>query len=80
MPIWKFRSAEEADLALPASPDADTGIRTAIALSALDAARRLGIRTSQRGVFKYASVAAAEADREAFALARLREHAERAKP
>ena len=76
MPIWKFRSAEEAARALPASPDADTGVRTALALSALDGARRLGIRTSQRGVFKYSSVAEAEADREAFALARLREHAD----
>ena len=73
MPVSKFTDLEDAARALPASPSAETGLRTALTLSRLDEATRRGIRISQRGVWKYASVAEAEAARERFALRCLRE-------
>jgi hypothetical protein len=73
MPVSKFNDLEAAARALPPSPSAEIGLRTALTLARLDEATRRGIRISQRGVFKYATVAEAEIARERFALARLRE-------
>jgi hypothetical protein len=72
MPVWKFRSLEEADANLPASPAGEVALRTALALSSLDEATRRGVRISQCGLHKYRTVAEGEADRERYALARLR--------
>jgi hypothetical protein len=73
MPVSKFYELEAAARALPASPHGEVGLRTALTLSRLDEATRRGIRISQRGVWKYATVAEAEAARERFALLCLRE-------
>ncbi len=71
MPVYRYRTLEEAATALPCSPDADTAVRTALTLSRLDEATRRGIRISQRGVFKYRTIEEAEADRYRYALAQL---------
>jgi hypothetical protein len=73
MPVWRFRSPVDAARALAPSPDATTGIRTALALARFDQASARGVRISQRGVHRYHTVAEAELDRERYALARLRE-------
>ena len=72
MPVWKFRTFEEADAATSASPPGEVALRTALVLSSLDEAARRGVRISQRGVHKYRTVAEGEADRERYALAQLR--------
>lgn len=72
MPIWKFVRAEEADDVLRQSVAGEGALRTALVLATLDEAARLGVRISQRGVHKYRTVAEGEADREHYALARLR--------
>ena len=72
MPVWKYRSLEEAAAGMPVTPPGETALRTALTLSALDAAGRCGIRISLRGVHKYRTVAEGEAERERHALAQLR--------
>lgn len=72
MPVWRFRSYDEAADALPATPPGEAALRTVLALAQLDEATRREVRISQRGVYKYASVAQGEADRERYALRRLR--------
>jgi hypothetical protein len=57
---------------LPASPDPETGLRTAIALSRMVEATRPGIRISERGVHRYREIWEGEADRERYALEQLR--------
>jgi hypothetical protein len=74
MPIWKFRSFEEAEAhldRLPTTPESSLG--SALALLALAEGVRRGIRTTQRGLTRYHTVAEAETDRVRFALERLRE-------
>lgn len=46
---------------LPASPDPETDIRPAIAISRMDEATRRGIRISQRGVHRYREIWEGEA-------------------
>jgi len=48
MPVARYKTLEEDEADLPPSPDPETGIRTAIALSRMDEATRRGIRISQR--------------------------------
>jgi hypothetical protein len=72
MPVKRYKNLEEAEADLPASPDPETGIRTAIALSRMDEATRRGIRISQRGVHRYREIWEGEADRERYALEQLR--------
>ena len=72
MPVTKFHDLDEAARTLPASPDADTAIRTALALATFDEATRRGVRISQLGVHRYLTIAEAEADRERYALEQLR--------
>lgn len=73
MPVTWYRTHEEAERDLPASADAETGIRTAIALGRLDEATRRGIRISPRGVQRFLTQSEGELERERFAIARLRE-------
>ena len=73
MPVWRFRDLADAARALAPSPDATTGIRTALALARLDQASARGVRISQRGVHRYRTIEEGELDRERYALARLRE-------
>jgi hypothetical protein len=73
MPVTWYRSLEDAARDLPPSADGETGIRTALALARLDEATRRGIRISPRGVQRFRTIAEAEADRERYALERLRE-------
>jgi hypothetical protein len=78
MPLWKFRSFEEAEShldGLPFTPESSLG--SALALLALAEGARLGIRTTQRGLTRYRTVAEAEAERERFALEALRSAARR---
>jgi hypothetical protein len=72
MPVTWYRTPEEAERALPASPDAETGIRTALALARLDEATRRGVRISPFGVQRFVDIAAGERERERHALACLR--------
>lgn len=72
MPVTRYETLEEAEQDLPASPDPETGLRTAIALSRMDEATRRGIRISQRGVHRYREIWEGEADRERYALEQLR--------
>ena len=74
MPLWKFRTLEEAEAhldRLPTSPESSLG--TALALLGLAEGARLGIRTAQRGLLRYRTVAEAEVERERFALDQLRD-------
>lgn len=73
MPLWKFRSFEEAEAhldRLPTTPESSLG--SALALLAFTEGARLGIRTTQRGLTRYRTVAEGEAERERFALEALR--------
>jgi hypothetical protein len=73
MPLWKFRSLAEAEAhlnVLPSTPESSLG--SALALLAFAEGVRLGIRTTQRGLTCYRTVAEGEADRERFALEALR--------
>lgn len=73
MPLWKFHSPNEAERhldRLPRSPESSLG--SALALLQLAEGTRRGIRTAQRGVLCYRTIAEAEAERERFALDRLR--------
>jgi hypothetical protein len=75
MPLWKFRSHEEAEAhldRLPWTPESSLG--TALALLELAEGVRRGVRTTQRGITRYRTVAEAETDRERFALEALRRH------
>jgi len=72
MPVKRYQTLAEAEADLPASPDPETGIRTAIALSRMDEATRRGIRISQRGVHPYREIWEGEADRERYAREQLR--------
>jgi len=72
MPVWRFRSFPEAERALPPSPTGEIGLRTALALSRLDAASRGGLRVALRGVHRYRTIAEAEAHRERHAMAQLK--------
>lgn len=72
MPVTRYKTFEEAEHDLPTSPDPETGLRTAIALSRMDEATRRGIRISQRGVHRYRDFREGEADRERYALEQLR--------
>jgi hypothetical protein len=80
MPITKYFSLAEAEADLPVSPTAEAGILTALALNRLDLPSRLGIRVSQTGIHRYATVGEGEADRERFTRARLREALEGSNP
>lgn len=73
MPIARFRTLGEAARKLPPSPDPLTSLRTSLFLAGLTGATGRRIRVSVTGVHRYATVAEAEAERERFALARLRE-------
>ena len=73
MPVTWYRSHAEAERDLPPSPDAETSLRTAIALGRLDEATRRGIRVSPVGVQRFRDFAEGERVREREALARLRE-------
>lgn len=73
MPIERFRTFAEAERRLPPSPDAETGIRTALALARLDEATRRGIRISPFGVQRFPDIATAERERERYAIEQLRE-------
>lgn len=73
MPVTWYRTHEEAERDLAPSLDAETGLRTAIALGRLDEATRRGIRISPRGVQRFVTVGEGELERERFAIARLRE-------
>jgi len=73
MPLWKFRTLEEAEAhldRLPWTPESSLG--SSLALLALAEGIRRGVRTTQRGLTRYRTVAEAEADRERFALEALR--------
>jgi hypothetical protein len=73
MPLWKFRSLAEAERhldSLPTTPE--TSLGSALTLLALAEGVRRQVRTTQRGLVLYRSLAEAEADRERFATARLR--------
>lgn len=73
MPLWKFRTFEEAEAHLdqrPTSPDASLG--TALFLLSISEAARRGIRTAQRGVVCYRDLEEGEADRRRFALEQMR--------
>ena len=73
MPLWKFRSFEEAEAhldRLPTTPESSLG--TALALLTLAEGARRGIRTTQRGLVRYRTIAEAEEHRERFALEQLR--------
>jgi hypothetical protein len=73
MPLWKFRSLEEAErhlASLRTTPDAS--LRTALFLGRISEAGRRGIRISQRGIHRYRTIAEAETDRERYALEQLR--------
>lgn len=73
MPIWKFKTLEDAAHHLnhrPNTPEASVG--TALFLLSLSEASRRGIRTVPRGIHRYRTVEEAEAARERFALDRLR--------
>lgn len=72
MPVTRYKTLSEAEADLPSSPDAETGIRTALALARLDEATRRGIRISQRGIHRYREFWEGEADRERYALEQLR--------
>ncbi|HET9765945.1 MAG TPA: hypothetical protein VFS60_03805 [Thermoanaerobaculia bacterium] len=72
MPLWKFRTAEEAERhldRLPTTPQ--RSLSSALALLTLSESARRGIRTTQRGLTCYRTIAEAEADRVRFALERL---------
>lgn len=73
MPVTWYRSHEEAERDLPASPDAETGIRTALALGRMDEATRRGIRVSPTGIQRFVDFAEGERECEREALRRLRE-------
>lgn len=73
MPIWKFRTFEEAEAHLdhlPWTPESSLG--SSLALLALAEGIRRGVRTTQCGITRYRTLAEAEADRERFALETLR--------
>lgn len=75
MPLWKFRTLEEAERhldRLPRTPESSLG--SALALLALAEGVRRGIRTTQQGITRYPTLAEAEADRERFAIEALRRH------
>ena len=72
MPVRRYRSLAEAERELPPSPDASTGVRTALFLARLDFAAQHGIRTTQVGVHRYRTLAEGEAARERYALEQLR--------
>ena len=64
MPLWKFRTLEEAERHLarrPTTPEAS--VDTALFLLSLSEASRRGIRTAQRGLIRYRGIEEAEADR-----------------
>jgi len=73
VPVTWYRTHGEAERDLPPSVDAETGLRTAIALGRLDEASRRGIRISPRGVQRFLTLSEGELERERFAIARLRE-------
>lgn len=73
MPVTWYRTHEEAECDLAPSLDAETGLRTAIALGRLDEASRRGVRISPRGVQQFVTVGEGELERVRFAIARLRE-------
>ena len=73
MPLWKFRTFEEAEAhldRLPTTPD--SSLRSALALLTFGEGVRRGIRTTQRGLVCYPTIVEAEADRDRFALEQLR--------
>jgi hypothetical protein len=77
MPLWKFRTFEEAERHLdrrPTTPESSLG--TALFLLTLSEASRRGIRTAQPGLICYHTIEEAEADRERYA----REQLQRAGP
>jgi hypothetical protein len=74
MPLWKFRTFAEAEAhmdRLAVTPE--VALATSLALLALGEGARRGIRTTERGLVCYRTLAEAEDERERFALARLRE-------
>ena len=74
MPLWKFRSVAEAEGhldRLSRSPESSLG--SALALLQIAEGTRRRIRTAQRGLVCYRTIAEAEAERERFALERLRD-------
>jgi hypothetical protein len=73
VPVTWYRTHEEAEHDLAPSIDAESGLRTAIALGRLDEATRRGIRISPRGVQRFLTLSEGEIERERFAIARLRE-------
>ena len=73
MPLWKFRSFEEAEAHLDRLPwTPESSLRSALALLELAEGVRLGVRTTRRGLVRYRTIAEAEEDRERFALEALR--------
>jgi methylase of polypeptide subunit release factors len=73
--IW-FSSLADAERELPPSPDAETGIRTALALARLDEATRRGVRVSPLGIQRFLDIGSGERERERYALAQLRRAAD----
>jgi hypothetical protein len=73
MPVSRFRTLEEGERAIPLSPDATTGVRTALFLARLDLAVERGVRVTATGIQRFRTLAEAKAERDRYALARLRE-------
>jgi hypothetical protein len=73
MPLWKFRTLEEAERHLDRRPTTpESSLDTALFLLSLSEASRRGVRTAQRGLIWYRSIEEAEADRERHAREQLR--------
>jgi hypothetical protein len=73
MPLWKFRTFEDAERHLDTLPFTPTAaVETALALLQLSEGARRGVRTTQRGLWRYRTIEEAEEDRERFALEQLR--------
>jgi hypothetical protein len=74
MPLWKFRSLAEAEAHLDHLPvTAESALASALALLSFSEGARRGVRTTQRGLIRYRTIAEAEADRERVALEQLKE-------
>jgi hypothetical protein len=73
MPLWKFRTFEEAERHLdhiPTTPE--TSLDSALALLALSEGARRGVRTTRPGIARFRTIVEAETERERFALEQLR--------